>query len=716
MGLFDWLFRRKSAPPPTQQGGSSERGSRASSGSDATACPQCGTGARQTRADGRCVGCGTVLPMALRAPTLPVQVGKGTGPRRREKMPRPERVEQIGPMVSFMNGAVMMLMDLDDFEYTYGDADGPDPSQRDLDALLPKVTRVCVLEGAMLQGRAMGGPVLFDTSDARAIQELIGCLQIIEDPSTFAHCSCLGGPTLELYAGPEHLATIGVQHGRAIRWQAWYHDAQLQVGDRLTRWLHDQGVNPTRLDAIYHRGDNFLFAESRESSGPQHEVRQLCTQAQELAQQGQFAEALGLCTRALELDPDQAETYALRGQVYYHARQLPEAAADCAAAIERGHRQDQIYYIRAIALDGVGRLEEALAACSMALHLNPQHAGAYNSRGLIRGQLGRLEEALEDFSAAIRLAPDWFLPYQYRAQIAYSRGQLDAALTDYDAAVKLVNDAAPEAAELQGDPIVALLYCRRGDARYDQFLEAEAEADFSEARRHEPATAAGYLGDMWARRGNFDRALEEFGQLVELCPQDAQSYLRRGHILEVRGDFERAILDYSAAIRLQPDEESGYLHRARVRHRQGRLDDSLMDLSEHLRLHPQDALAYLSRASLRRAQNDLPAALADFNTAYRLAPDDPQVCNSLAWVLATCPDPQFRDGTRAVAIARQACRVTEWKHPYCLGTLAAALAETGSFDEAIRWQTEALDLYPDSEKDAGQARIELYRVGQPHRE
>jgi tetratricopeptide (TPR) repeat protein len=619
-------------------------------------------------------------------------------------------------MVTFNNGAVQMIMDLDAFEYTYGDADGPDPAQRDLDALLPKVTRVCVLEGAMLQGRAMGGPVLLETRDARAIQELAGSLQIVEDPNTFGHCSCLGGPTLELYAGPEHVATIGLQHGRAIRWQQWYHDAQLQNGDRLTRWLHDQGIDPARLEAIYHRGDNFVFAEPSTLSGHQQEVQQLCLQAQERAQEGNLAEALQLCTRALELDSGQAEAYALRGQVHYRSGHLPEAAADCSAAIDRGLRHAEVYFLRAVTLDGAGRVEEAVADCSMALHLNPEHAGAYNSRGLIRGRLGRLDEALKDFSQAVRLAPKWFLPYLHRAQLAHGRGQLDAALTDYDSAVELVKEASPGPAGPEGDPTAALVYCRRGDVRFDLFREEEAEADFAEAGRRHPAAAAGYRGDMWLRRSNFSRALEAFAQLVQLRPQDAQGYLGRGLAQEARGELEEAAADYSTAIRLQREGGAGYLMRARVRHRQGRTDDALADLSEHLQLHPNDPMAYLFRSGLHKERKALAAALEDLNAAHRAAPDDPQVCNNLAWMLATCADAQLRDGPRAVALARQACQATEWKHPFCLGTLGATLAETGAFDEAIHWQSEALDLYPESEKAAGRQRLELYRAGQPYRE
>ena len=144
---------------------------------------------------------------------------------------------------------------------------------------------------------------------------------------------------------------------------------------------------------------------------------------------------------------------------------LPETAADCSAAIDRGFRHAEVYLIRAIALDSVGRGEEAIADCSMALHLNPEHAGAYNSRGLIRGRLGRFDEALADFSEAIRLSPEWFLPRVHRAQVQHSCSQLDSALADYDRAIELMKQSTLEQAAAEEDPTLALIHCRRGDAR-----------------------------------------------------------------------------------------------------------------------------------------------------------------------------------------------------------------------------------------------------------
>jgi tetratricopeptide (TPR) repeat protein len=674
MGLFDWLFGRPApAPASAEPAGAPE----------------------------------------------PAQTTEHAGASRRSKLPRPTSVQQLGehsPLVAFEQNGAMVLMDRDAFDYTYGDADGPDPAQADLDAVLPTITRVCVMDGAMFQGHALGGRVLIETRDAGAIQELAGCLRIVEDPRTFNHCSCLGGPTIELYAGREHVATIGLQHGRALRWNRWYHDAQLQDGDRLTRWLQAHGVAPAQLAAIYQRGNNFLMREPGPSSARQQEARQLGAQAQERAQEGKLAEAAALCTRGLALDPDLLELLALRGQVFYHLERVSEAIADCSAAIERGYRHAETYFVRAIAQERNERTDEALADCSMALHLNPDHAGAYSSRGVIRLRLGQLDQALEDFAQALRREPRWFLPYFYRAQCHHNRAEMEAALADYDQAVECLNESTVAGEVPDSSVMPALLHCRRGDALYDQFREEEAEADFAEARRREPATAASYLADMWLRRSKFELAKQAFSEIVEHRPEDARGYTGRGLAQESLGNVEEASADYSEAIRLAPDGGAAYVLRAGLRQRQGRTDEALADLSAHLQFHPDDATAYLSRAALHKQRGSLGETLRDLNEAHRVAPDHPIVCNNLAWLLATCRESGLRDGARAVTLARQACQTTEWKHAYCLGTLAAALAETGAFKEATAWQAEALALYPEQEKAAGQARLALYETGQPYRE
>jgi tetratricopeptide (TPR) repeat protein len=644
---------------------------------------------------------------------------EGPGDWLRSLPSRPEDIQQQGensPIVVFRHGKTTIVLDRDAFDYAYPGARGPDPSQRDLDAVLPGVTRVCVLGGAMVRGRAMGGPVLFDIQDPAAIRDLAIGLRIVEKPSTFGHCQCLGGPTIELYSGLEHVATLGIQHGRAIRWKRWYHDAQLRDGNRLNRWLHDHGVDPRELAAIYERGNAFLFGEWRAPTDRQRKAEQLASQARERAQAESLDEALTLCTRALQLDPDSVDALGLRGQVHYHSGRLPEAADDCDAAIRRGARYADLYHIRAMARDDAGHPEEALADCSLALHIDPAHLTSYNVRGSIRARLGQLDEALADFAEAIRLAPEWPLPYMNRGNLYQGRAELDRALSDYDRAVELVTRASDGQAGVPGDPTRAYLHCRRGEARYDLFREQDADADFAEAARHQPAATGHYLGEMWMRRGKCDRALGAYSDLIRQEPGDARAHLGRGAANEAMGELEQAAADYSTLIGLAPEEGPGYILRARIRHLQGRPDDALADLSEHLRIHPDDTMSRLFRYTIQRGRKAWAAACEELDAADRMAPDDPAVWNCRAWMMATCPEPSYRDGPRAIELARRACEATQWQHSNYLDTLAAALADTGAWDEAVRWQTESLRLCSEEERPARQARLELYQSEQPYRE
>jgi protein O-mannosyl-transferase len=75
-------------------------------------------------------------------------------------------------------------------------------------------------------------------------------------------------------------------------------------------------------------------------------------------------------------------------------------------------------------------------------------------------------------------------------------------------------------------------------------------------------------------------------------------------------------------------------------------------------------------------------AIVQYREAIKLAPPKPEVLEALAWLLATHPDPAIRNGAEAVALAEQACRLTNFQAPQMLLTLAVAYAEVGRFEEA----------------------------------
>jgi Flp pilus assembly protein TadD len=119
-------------------------------------------------------------------------------------------------------------------------------------------------------------------------------------------------------------------------------------------------------------------------------------------------------------------------------------------------------------------------------------------------------------------------------------------------------------------------------------------------------------------------------------------------------------------------------------------------------------------------KGNMDEAIVHYQNALQIKPDSPNVLNNLAWLLATCPDARIRDGVQAVQYAVRACELTQHDTPMFIGTLAAAYAEAGRFDDAIATAQKACVLAGESGEQAllekNQKLLALYRTHQPYRE
>jgi hypothetical protein len=108
--------------------------------------------------------------------------------------------------------------------------------------------------------------------------------------------------------------------------------------------------------------------------------------------------------------------------------------------------------------------------------------------------------------------------------------------------------------------------------------------------------------------------------------------------------------------------------------------------------------------------------MADFDEAARIEPKNPDAVQYRAWAWATCPNASFRDAEKAVAAAEGLCNAYE-NNPDYVETLAAAYAEAGDFDAAVKWQIKAVAMFTDADsRTKGEARLKLYREKKPYRD
>lgn len=167
-----------------------------------------------------------------------------------------------------------------------------------------------------------------------------------------------------------------------------------------------------------------------------------------------------------------------------------------------------------------------------------------------------------------------------------------------------------------------------------------------------------------------------------------------------------------------PTRAEVLLHRGDAHWYRKEYDLAAADYEEVLRLDPLNAGAYYRAGGLYLRSGDYPRAQASLSAAARLAPESWAVRNRVAWMLATCPDPAFRDGAEAVVSADRARELTNSEDAGVIDTLAAACAEVGDFGGAVYWQEKAVGLLSPEHPHMKtyQARLDLYRDRTPYRD
>ncbi|MFV1959274.1 MAG: tetratricopeptide repeat protein, partial [Planctomycetota bacterium] len=144
-----------------------------------------------------------------------------------------------------------------------------------------------------------------------------------------------------------------------------------------------------------------------------------------------------------------------------------------------------------------------------------------------------------------------------------------------------------------------------------------------------------------------------------------------------------------------------------------------LGLKQVIIVHPDNGTVTRQVGQLLLEAGQAEEGLKYLVKAAALLPQDVKLLTTVAWQLATHPDARVRDGKRAVALAEQAVEGTHRNRPEPLDALAAAYAEVGHFDDALRTVQEALTMAGRvSPKLAGdlRARATLYQRRKPYRQ
>ena len=419
---------------------------------------------------------------------------------------------------------------------------------------------------------------------------------------------------------------------------------------------------------------------------------------------GRSEKALAHFQEALQIKPEFAEARNGMGSALQSLGRPEEALAHHQEALQIKPDFAEARNNIGSALQAMGRPEEAIAHFQEALQMKPEFAEARNGLGNALQALGRLEEALAHYQEALQIKPNLAEAHNNMGSALQNLGRPEEALAHYQEALQIKTDFAG-------------VHFNWGIALEGLGRPEEALAHYQEALRIKPDDAETYFkcGAIYEQLGKHELAVKNFDKAIELKPDYAMAYYNRGGIYRGVGDYEQTVGDYSMAIKLKADFVQAYFNRGIVFAQLRKWELALRDFNKLIELNPNDAGAYSNRGNLYATAGNFGLAVNDYTMAIKLNPDYSQAYNNLAWLLATCPDEQYRDGEKAVSAARRLCELLGWDDSSVLEILSASYAQSGRFAEAVKWQTKAIELAPAGSKAELQARLRLYKAGKPYR-
>ncbi len=202
-------------------------------------------------------------------------------------------------------------------------------------------------------------------------------------------------------------------------------------------------------------------------------------------------------------------------------------------------------------------------------------------------------------------------------------------------------------------------------------------------------TVMNILSEALKAQGKLQSALQVFDEAIQLKPDFAEIYSKRGNILKVLARLDEAVFSYDKAIQLKPGYAEAHNNRGNALQELGRMDEAVESYDQAIQLKPDYAEAYNNRGNAIGELGQLNGAVENYDIAIQLRPDFAEAYNNRGNALR-----KLRRMDEAVENYDQAIQL----RPYlaeAYNSRGAVLSDLGLLEEAVADYDVAIELKPD---------------------
>lgn len=226
-----------------------------------------------------------------------------------------------------------------------------------------------------------------------------------------------------------------------------------------------------------------------------------------------------------------------------------------------------------------------------------------------------------------------------------------------------------------------------------------------------------------AKKGDYDKAIEQYREAIKAEPAYVESYVNLGNALKATGHTKEALKQYQEALTFKPDYTDALVSIANIMAEQGQGDAAAGEYSRVLDFNPDDPRAHFSLGYLLAKQGKVDEAVTHFERAIEITPDFDKAHFNLANLLsqrgeidkaaehyseALRINPNYAEAHRGLALIlgmqrrpddaadhlRQAIKIKP-NYADAHNDIGILLAQQGRVDEAIAQFSAAVKYRPD---------------------
>ena len=321
--------------------------------------------------------------------------------------------------------------------------------------------------------------------------------------------------------------------------------------------------------------------------------------------------ALADYTTAIKIKPDGLKLYERRAQIYYELQQYELADADYLVMTKLDPGDVMGYMGLGRNANAKSQWHNAIKQFDYVTKLAKDYSSGYAFRAEAFIALEKWNEATDDIISAISL--DWD-----RKAISLASHLNGSALTMFISKLKVQSLKSPN--NPRWPYMIGSMYEQNG-----QYAEAVNSYKEANSKNISPAICE-RIANCCSELGQYHQALSYIDLALNMDSTDLSFNVLKADILYDLGDVNGAISQWTKVLDVQPDDAYGYQRRGWLKELAGDPDGAMEDLSMSIVLDPNDSYAYVVRGRLYLKQGKKDLAEADFNKVIEIEDKPEKYC------------------------------------------------------------------------------------------